>query len=100
MRETIRNRGAYVCVGTTLQKLKMSCPQHHKPLPRCVICLVHMRTSSGLQDNKITNSNGRSAAASHKIAEFLSWFTWCNELASLEIYWQNGYGWFQFYKNS
>ncbi|GFG38305.1 hypothetical protein Cfor_12188 [Coptotermes formosanus] len=78
MQGIMRNRGAYARLGATSQKLKMSsCPQCRKPLPRCAICLVHMGTSSGLQDNNSTNSNGRSAAASNKIAEFSSWFTWC-----------------------
>ncbi|PNF34608.1 WD repeat-containing protein mio [Cryptotermes secundus] len=73
----IRNRGAFARLGATLQKVKMSsCPQCRKPLPRCAICLVHMGTPSGLQNNNSTNSNGRSAA-SNKMAEFSSWFTWC-----------------------
>ena len=64
-----------MCQNNILQM--SSCPQCRKPLPRCAICLVHMGTSSGLQDNNNTNSNGRSAASSNKIAEFSSWFTWC-----------------------
>ncbi|KAJ9588221.1 hypothetical protein L9F63_018385 [Diploptera punctata] len=73
-----RNRGAYARLGGTSQKLKMtSCPQCRKPLPRCAICLVHMGTPSGLQNNNNTNSNGRLAAASNKMADFSTWFTWC-----------------------
>ncbi|KDR16180.1 GATOR complex protein MIOS [Zootermopsis nevadensis] len=78
MQGIIRNRGAYARLGATSQKLKMSsCPQCRKPLPRCAICLVHMGTPSGLQNNNSMNSNGRSSTANNKMAEFSSWFTFC-----------------------
>lgn len=52
-----------------------ACPQCRKPLPRCAICLVHMGTPSGIQQQHIQTptTNGRS----NKLSEFSTWFTWC-----------------------
>ncbi|XP_063233237.1 GATOR2 complex protein MIOS isoform X2 [Bacillus rossius redtenbacheri] len=61
-----RNRNAFARLGATSQKLKC-----RKPLPRCAICLAHMGTPSGL------HGDGRAGAAPSRLAEFSSWFTWC-----------------------
>ncbi|XP_066997693.2 GATOR2 complex protein MIOS isoform X2 [Anabrus simplex] len=73
-----KSRGTLARLGTTSQKLKMSaCPQCRKPLPRCAICLMNMGTASGLQNSTSTSTNSNGRHTSNKLAEFSSWFTWC-----------------------
>lgn len=65
-----RGRAQYPRMGGTANKLKLSsCPNCRKPLPRCVICLMHMGTTTGVPDAAEADSN--------KLSDFSGWFTWC-----------------------
>lgn len=65
-----RGRGTFSRMGVTANKMKMSaCPHCRKPLTRCVICLMHIGTTTGVQDNGDTEAN--------KLVDFSNWFTWC-----------------------
>ena len=63
----------------------IACPNCHKPLPRCALCLQHMGTPSkrgtaktlSLDDQNL-NLRGNDSENSTRILSDLSyWFTWC-----------------------
>lgn len=50
-----------------------SCPNCHKPLPRCAVCLINM----GSQSSYFGPENVSNLTQTIKSAEFSIWFTWC-----------------------
>ncbi|XP_034247778.1 GATOR complex protein MIOS-A isoform X2 [Thrips palmi] len=73
-----RGRGLFARVPN---KSKItSCPNCRKPLPRCSICLLNMGSASGAYSVKAGSTMNRTidpGSNSDKLAEFASWFTWC-----------------------
>lgn len=50
-----------------------SCPNCHKPLPRCAVCLINM----GSQSSYFGPESVSNLTQTIKSAEFSVWFTWC-----------------------
>ncbi|XP_054286757.1 GATOR complex protein MIOS [Macrosteles quadrilineatus] len=74
MQANAMNRGQLARLGTTSNKLKMTCcPNCRKPQPRCAICLVNMGTPSTYDG---TRSPPRTPPST-RLSPLSSWYTWC-----------------------
>ncbi|XP_065221938.1 GATOR2 complex protein MIOS-B [Planococcus citri] len=82
LQDKIRNKSKMIGIqnndASNYQGLRMlhdeitSCPNCHKPLPRCAICLTNMGTQS-----TYLGPGSNAPTTSIKSCEFSSWFTWC-----------------------